>query len=252
MEKVRQSLQEAVPALIAMTELAPTVYVVDDEPAVLKSLARLLRSAGYRPETFGSARDFIAQHQSDAPGCVVLDVTMPGFTGLELQQWLARARNPLPIIFISGHGDVPTTVRAMKAGAIDFLTKPVDDQALLTAIENALRRDQAVRAARAGLASIRERLARLTPREREVLEHVVSGQLNKQIAADLRTVEKTIKVHRGRVMRKMEVKSLAELVRLAEQAGIGRHNAPEPHPPARLPESTAQPGPPPPGGVRKS
>ena len=124
-----------------MTELPPTVYVVDDEPAVLKSLARLLRAAGFRPVTFGSAQDFIAQHQADTPGCLVLDVTMPGFTGLELQQWLARAQDPLPIIFITGYGDVPTTVRAMKAGAVDFLTKPVDEQALLKAIEDALRRD---------------------------------------------------------------------------------------------------------------
>jgi FixJ family two-component response regulator len=231
-----------------MTEFPPTVYVVDDEPAVLKALARLLRSAGFRPETFSSARDFILQHQANAPGCLVLDVTMPGFTGLELQQWLAHAHDPLPIIFVTGHGDVPTSVRAMKAGAVDFLTKPVDEQALLTAIENALRRDQEVRAARAGLASIRERLARLTPREREVLEHVVSGQLNKQIAADLGTVEKTIKVHRGRVMRKMEVESLAELVRLTEQAGVGRRDAQKPSPPAGLSESTPQPGPPTPGG----
>ncbi len=204
-----------------MFELPPTVYVVDDDPAVLKSLARLLRAAGFRPETFGSAQEFIAQHQADTPGCLVLDVTMPGFTGLELQQWLARAQDPLPIIFITGYGDVPTSVRAMKAGAVDFLTKPVDEQALLTAIENALRQGQEIRAALAELASIRERLARLTPREREVLEHVVSGQLNKQIAADLGTVEKTIKVHRARVMQKMGVDSLADLVRLAQQAGIG-------------------------------
>jgi FixJ family two-component response regulator len=230
-----------VPFLIAMTELPPTVYVVDDEPAVLKALARLLRSAGFRPETFSSARDFIVQHQANAPGCLVLDMTMPGFTGLELQQWLTQTHDPLPVIFITGYGDVPTSVRAMKAGAVDFLTKPVDEQALLTAIENALRRDREARAARAGLASIHERLARLTPREREVLEHVVSGQLNKQIAADLGTVEKTIKVHRGRVMRKMEVESLAELVRLAEQAGVGRRDAKKSHPPAGLSESAPKP-----------
>jgi FixJ family two-component response regulator len=235
-----------------MIELPPTVYVVDDEPAVLKSLARLLRAAGFRAETFSSARDFILRHKADAPSCLILDVTMPGFTGLELQQWLARAYNPLPIIFITGYGDVPTSVRAMKAGAVDFLTKPVDEQALLKAIGDALRRDQEARAARAGLASIRERLARLTPREREVLEHVVSGQLNKQIAGDLGTVEKTIKVHRGRVMRKMEVESLAELVRLAEQAGVGRREAQPPHPPTGLSESAPQPGPPLPGGVTTS
>ena len=208
-----------------MSELPPIIYVVDDDPAVLKSLERLLRAAGFRPETFGSPQEFIAQHQADRPGCLVLDVTMPGFTGLELQQWLARAQDPLPIVFITGYGDVPTSVRAMKAGAVDFLTKPVDEQALLKAIEDALRRGQEDRAARAELASIRERLARLTPREREVLEHVVSGQLNKQIAADLGTVEKTIKVHRARVMYKMGVDSLAQLVRLAQQAGIGQPEA---------------------------
>jgi FixJ family two-component response regulator len=208
-----------------MTKLPPTVYVVDDDPAVLKSLDRLLRAASFQPETFGSAQEFIAQHQADAPGCLVLDVNMPGFTGLDLQQWLARAQDPLPIIFITGYGDVPTSVQAMKAGAVDFLTKPVDEQTLLRAIEDALRRGQEIRAARAELAGIRERLACLTPREREVLEHVVSGQLNKQIAADLGTVEKTIKVHRARVMQKMGVDSLAGLVRLAQQAGIGQRKA---------------------------
>jgi FixJ family two-component response regulator len=208
-----------------MTKPPPTVYVVDDDPAVLKSLDRLLRAASFQPETFGSAQEFIAQHQADAPGCLVLDVNMPGFTGLDLQQWLARAQDPLPIIFITGYGDVPTSVQAMKAGAVDFLTKPVDEQTLLRAIEDALRRGQEIRAARAELAGIRERLACLTPREREVLEHVVSGQLNKQIAADLGTVEKTIKVHRARVMQKMGVDSLAGLVRLAQQAGIGQRKA---------------------------
>ena len=203
-----------------MTDCAATVYIVDDDPAVLRSLARLTRSAGLPAETFASAREFIARCQPDAPGCLVLDVSMPGISGLELQEWVSRASNPLPIIFITGHGDVPTSVRAMKAGAVDFLTKPVDDQELLTAVSAALRRDQEARAARAELASVRERLARLTPREREVLEHVVSGRLNKQIAADLGTVEQTIKVHRARVMRKMGVESLADLVRLAGRAGI--------------------------------
>jgi FixJ family two-component response regulator len=215
-----------------MTELPPIVYVVDDEPAVLKSLARLLRASGFRSEAFSSAREFIQNHQADAAGCLVLDVMMPSFSGLELQQWLATAHNPLPIIFITGRGDVPTSVRAMKAGAVDFLTKPVDEQALLRAIEDALRKDREIRAARAELVTIRSRLARLTPREREVLEHVVSGKLNKQIAAELGTVEKTIKVHRARVMRKMEAKSLAELVRAAEAASIGQRGSHGPQPSA--------------------
>ena len=198
------------------------LYLVDDEPAVRKALSRLLRSAGYAVTAFGSAKEFMQQHLADAPGCLVLDVTMPEITGIELQEWLARTRSPLPIIFITGNGDIPTSVRAMKAGAVDFLTKPVKEADLLRAIEIALRRGRETRQTRAEVNAIQERLATLTPREREVLEHVVSGQLNKQIAGDLGTVEKTIKVHRARVMEKMGVQSLAELARLAERMGIGR------------------------------
>lgn len=198
------------------------LYLVDDEPAVRKALSRLLRSAGYAVTAFGSAREFMQQQVADAPGCLVLDVTMPEITGIELQEWLAQTRSPLPIIFITGNGDIPTSVRAMKAGAVDFLTKPVKDTDLLRAIEIALRQERENRQTRAAVSAIQERLATLTPREREVLEHVVSGQLNKQIAGDLGTVEKTIKVHRARVMDKMGVQSLAELVRLAERMGIGR------------------------------
>ena len=198
------------------------LYLVDDEPAVRKALSRLLRSAGYEVTAFGSAKEFMQQHLADAPGCLVLDVTMPEITGIELQEWLARTRSPLPIIFITGNGDIPTSVRAMKAGAVDFLTKPVKEADLLRAIEIALRRGRDTRQTRAEVNAIQERLATLTPREREVLEHVVSGQLNKQIAGDLGTVEKTIKVHRARVMEKMGVQSLAELARLAERMGIGR------------------------------
>jgi FixJ family two-component response regulator len=220
---------------------ATTVYIVDDEPAVLKSLARLLRAAQFRTETFASAREFIARHQADAPGCLVLDVTMPGLSGLELQQWLSRADDPLPIIFITGYGDIPTSVRAMKAGAVDFLTKPLDEQELIRAIRNALRQDQQARAARAELAAAHQRLARLTPREREVLQHVIGGRLNKQIAADLGTVEQTVKVHRARVMQKMGVGSLAELVRLAGRAGL-EHFAPESAQPS--PASPARQAPP--------
>ena len=198
------------------------LYLVDDEPAVRKALSRLLRSAGYEVTAFGSAKEFMQQHVAAAPGCLVLDVTMPEITGIELQEWLARTRSPLPIIFITGNGDIPTSVRAMKAGAVDFLTKPVKEADLLRAIEIALRRERETRQTRAEVNAIQERLATLTPREREVLEHVVSGQLNKQIAGDLGTVEKTIKVHRARVMEKMGVESLAELARLAERMGIGR------------------------------
>ena len=200
----------------------PQIYLVDDEPSVRKALSRLLRSAGYEVTAFGSAKEFMQRHLADAPGCLVLDVTMPEISGIELQQWLARVRSPLPIIFITGNGDIPTSVQAMKGGAVDFLTKPVKDTDLLRAIEIALQRERKTRQARAEMNAIQERLDTLTPREREVLEHVVSGQLNKQIAGDLGTVEKTIKVHRARVMEKMGVQSLAELARLAERMGIGR------------------------------
>ena len=206
------------------------LYLVDDEPAVRKALSRLLRSAGYEVTAFGSAKEFMQQHLADAPGCLVLDVTMPEITGIELQEWLARTRSPLPIIFITGNGDIPTSVRAMKAGAVDFLTKPVKEADLLRAIEIALRRGRETRQTRAEVNAIQERLTRLTPREREVLEHVVSGQLNKQIAGDLDTGEHTIKVHRARVMEKMGVQSVAELARLAERMGIGRPPASRPRP----------------------
>lgn len=198
------------------------VYLVDDEPSVRKALSRLLRSAGYEVTAFASAKEFMQRHLADAPGCLVLDVAMPEMSGLDLQQWLAGVRSPLPIIFITGNGDIPTSVRAMKGGAVDFLTKPVNDANLLQAIGIALQRERETRQVRTELDAIHQRLALLTPREREVLEHVVSGQLNKQIAGDLGTVEKTIKVHRARVMEKMGVQSLAELARLAERVGIGR------------------------------
>lgn len=196
------------------------IYVVDDDPAVLKGLCRILRSAGYQPEPFGSASQFMESYCADASGCLVLDLSMPGVTGLELQRWLSQLNSTLPIIFLTGRGDIPTSVRAMKNGAVDFLTKPVEASQLLRSIEEGLRREREARALRSQEEEIRARLATLTPREHEVLTHVVSGRLNKQIAADLGTVEKTIKVHRARVMQKMGVGSLAELVRLAERAGI--------------------------------
>jgi len=211
-----------------------TVFLVDDDPSILRALTRLLRAGGHQVSAFRSPRDFLAQHDAAVPGCVVLDLAMPGLNGLELQTALAAAGCQRPIVFISGHGDVPSSVRAMKAGAVDFLTKPVSEENLLAAIQRAIERDRLMRDARAQLQAIGERLNRLTPREREVLQHVVAGQLNKQIAADLGTVEKTVKVHRSRVMVKMGVRSLADLVRMAERIGltaITTYSDSPPHPP---------------------
>ena len=197
-----------------------TVFIVDDDPAVLKSLARLLRSARLDVATFNSPREFLERHDPSAPGCLVLDVAMPGLNGLELQEALAAKGSEVPIIFLTGHGDIPMSVQAMKRGALDFLTKPVNDEDLLKAVHVAIEKDRLQRQTRAEVAEIEQRLATLTPREREVMEHVISGQLNKQTAADLGTVEKTIKVHRARMMEKMKVQSVAELVRLAERVGM--------------------------------
>ena len=202
--------------------MTPTVFVVDDDPAVRQSLSRLLRSAQLEVATFGSAQEFLERHDPRAPGCLLLDVSMPGLNGLDLQAALSARGSEIPIVFLTGHGDVPTSVRAMKRGATDFLTKPANDDDLLEAIRVAIRKDAAQRQARAELDDILRRLATLTPREREVLAHVVSGRLNKQIAGDLGTVEKTIKVHRARVMEKMRAHSVADLVRMAERAGINR------------------------------
>ena len=204
-----------------MSSLPPTVFVVDDDAAVLKSLSRLLRSAGLAVATFSSPREFLDSHDPNTPGCLVLDVAMPELNGLELQQTLLASGHELAIVFLTGHGDIPMSVKAIKRGAVDFLTKPVSDDDLLTAVRDAIEKDRHQRQARAEVAEIHQRLATLTPREREVLQHVISGQLNKQIAADLGTVEKTVKVHRARVMEKMKVQSVAELVRLAERAGFG-------------------------------
>ena len=203
-----------------MMTSSPTVFIVDDDSAVLKSLARLLRSARLNVMAFGSPQEFLERHDPRAPGCLVLDLAMPGLNGLELQAALTVKGSAIPIIFLTGHGNIPTSVQAMKRGALDFLTKPVNDDDLLKAVQVAIEKDRIARIARAELEDIQARLDSLTPREREVLTHVVSGQLNKQTAADLGTVEKTIKVHRGRVMEKMKVQSVAELVRLAERAGI--------------------------------
>ena len=208
-----------------MREDAGTVFIVDDDPSVLRGLSRLLRSAGWETATYTSPEEFVARHDPAAPGCLLLDVAMPGVDGLELQQQLADAGCPLPIVFITGHADVPMSVRAMRAGALNFLTKPIDDQELLKAIAEAVEKDRLARHAQADVAIIRERLATLTPREREVLDRVVAGKLNKQIAGELGIVEKTIKVHRAHVMEKMGARSLAELARMAERLGIAAPQA---------------------------
>jgi FixJ family two-component response regulator len=203
-----------------MNEAVPTVLVIDDDPSVLKSLARLLCSIELNVATFATPEEFLNQFEPGIHGCLVIDFAMPNLNGLELQQELAARGNELPVIFLTGRGDIPMSVQAMKQGAVDFLTKPVHDHDLIEAIHAAIEKDRMNRRAHDELNEIRKKLATLTPREREVLNHVVSGKLNKQIAADLGTVEKTIKVHRGHLMTKLKVRSLADLVRLAERAGI--------------------------------
>ena len=196
------------------------VFVVDDDASVLKGLRRLLAAAGLEVAGFESPQQFLERFDPGAPGCLVLDLAMPGLNGMELQQELAARGSTLPVVFLTGHGDVPTSVQAMKRGAADFLTKPVDEKDLLAAVRNAFEKGRALRMAHAETAEIGRRLATLTPREREVLQHIVAGKRNKQVAGELGTVEKTVKVHRARVMEKMQARSLAELVRLAERAGI--------------------------------
>jgi FixJ family two-component response regulator len=196
------------------------VYVVDDDFSVREAIKSLIRSVGLRVETFGTAQEFLHSARPDAPGCVVLDVRLPGLSGLDLQRELAAHGIYLPVIFITGHGDIPMSVRAMKAGALEFLTKPFRDQDLLDAIQQALERDRSARQQRSETAEVRERFDSLTAREREVMGLVVSGLLNKQIAGELGTSEVTIKIHRSQVMKKMGAGSLAELVRMTEKLGI--------------------------------
>jgi FixJ family two-component response regulator len=202
-----------------MTEPSATVYVVDDEPEMLKALERLLGAAGFSVQTFPSPEQFLAQHDDTAPGCILLDLAMPDLNGLELQQALQAQGSTLPIVFLTGRGDIASSVRAMKLGAADFLTKPVDAAELIAAVDAALARNRERRADRAERHLVASRLAALTAREREVFALIVQGRLNKQIAAECGTVEKTIKFHRANLMRKLGVRTVADLVRLAERAG---------------------------------
>jgi len=204
-----------------MTPPFATVFVVDDDESVRRGLSRLLKSAGYQVEGFATATEFLAsgRHQQ-SPACLVLDVSLPGLTGMDLQERLHALKSTLTIIFITGHGDVPMSVLAMKQGAVDFLPKPFEDTQLLAAVARAMEKNVTDHRQQTEMESIQKRLATLTPREREVCERIVTGWLNKQVAAELGTVEKTIKVHRARVMAKMQVQSLAELARLAEHIGL--------------------------------
>ena len=206
--------------LLMPAPLGPTVFIVDDDEPVRKAVSRLLRSAGIAVAVFASPREFLAQYDPASPGCLVLDITMPEVDGLQLQATLGEKGSILPIIFLTGHGDVSKSVQAMKRGAFDFLSKPVKDKDLLTAVRAAIERDTVARREQGKLSEIRARLDTLTPREREVLEQVVSGKLNKQIAGDLGITEATVKMHRAHVMAKMEVQSVAELARLTERSGI--------------------------------
>ena len=213
---------------VFMRDAAPIVFVVDDDPSVRRAIKRLIGSVGLQVELFGSAQEFLQAGHSAVPGCLVLDIRLPGISGLDFQRELAQANIHMPIIFISAHGDIPMTVRAMKAGAVEFLTKPFRDQDLLDAIHLALERDSTRREQEAEIATLRKRLESLTPREREVLPLVVSGLPNKRIAAEIGTSENTVKVHRSQLMRKMGADSLAELVRLAERIGIPNKPLPPP------------------------
>ena len=196
------------------------IAIVDDDPSVLEGLRSLLRSAGWRVKTFASAQEFLARPGSEAPCCLILDLQLPGLSGLDLQRKMAEVELETPIVFLTGHGTIPASVRAMKAGAVEFLTKPFDDEELLQAVQEAVARDRRNRQRHAEISELRDRYESLTAREQEVMQQVVSGLLNKQVAGELKISEFTVKVHRGQVMRKMRADSLADLVRVAEKLGI--------------------------------
>ena len=209
-----------------MNATEPTVHIVDDDASFLAATSRLLRASGFAVKTFASATEFLAQRDADAPGCVLADVLMPGMNGLELQAALARSPNPLPILFLTGHGDIPSSVRAMRDGAEDFLEKRAAKAQLLAAVQRALERDAREREARARQRELRARFDALTKRELEVLGHVVQGRLNKQIAGDLGIHERTVKLHRTAITTKLRVQSVAELTRLIDEAGLFTTSAP--------------------------
>lgn len=204
-----------------MTEEPPVVFVIDDDKSVREALEGLLRSVGLSVHVFASTQDFLQATRPDAPGCMVLDVRLPGLSGLDFQREVAKSTNPLPIIFITGHGDIPMSVKAIKAGAIEFLTKPFRDQELLDAVQLGIERDRSRRTESLALSELKQLFDGLTSRERQIMELVVTGRPNKVLAADLDLSEITVKVHRGNVMRKMRARSLAELVRMADRLGIG-------------------------------
>ena len=199
------------------------IAIVDDDPSVRRGLQRLIRSAGWKAETFASAQEFLARPLADPPSCLVLDLQLPGLSGLDLQQRMAELGLDVPVVFLTGHGNIPASVQAMKAGAIEFLTKPVDEENLLKAIQEAIERDRRTRKEQAEMRELRRRYESLTGREQEVMQRVISGVLNKQIAGELTITEDTVKFHRGHVMRKMSADSLADLVRMAQNLGIRSH-----------------------------